>query len=808
MAVLRTRLGVGLISMAVLALELTLMRAMALRYWHHFAHMIISVALLGFGASGTFLSLLRRPSAAGRRGRAFGFALAFAVSVPVAVLAAERVPLDVRLLAWDFSQAGWVLAVEAVLLVPFFLAAAAICTALMDEARHVSGHYAANLVGSAAGSVGAVVLMGVLTAGQVLSVVAGAALVAAAVLAPWRRWLAAGAMAAAAGGLAAFVLGVRYEPRVSPQMTLSVVRDMPGTKFLARSEGPLGRLDAAVNPAFHYAPWLSLTWMEPLPEQAVMILNGDTVVPVFDCRRREDWRFTDYTTAAAAFRVTGAGRVLVLGAGGGSGIGLGLYHGAERITAVEPNPQVVRAMRGPLRGRGGAVYDAANVRVEQRGVRDVLAALPAEAGGWDVILLGPAGGTGAGAVGESYVYTVEAFEAMLGRLSRGGVLCMTSPAWSPPRAGLRVFDTAAEALRRRGKDPRGHLAMIRSWATVTVLASSGPWTDEQAARIEAFCEARSFDLCYVPGLARGQANRFHVLDRPAFFEAAGALLSARRRAFLDAYLYDVEAATDDRPFFGHTFRWRALAEIRAQRGEAGARGFVEMGYLMLLAALGQGAVLATVLVLLPLAVRRGGGGRGGRAATLAYFLLLGAGFMLLEMAFLQKLILYLAHPIYSAAVVIAGFLVFAGAGSEVSRRWPGGGRRVIGCAAGAVVGLAVACVVALDAWLGWTQGSAFGVRVGVALATIAPIAFAMGHLFPTGLRALSSARPGLVPWAWAVNGFASVLASVAAPLVAMEIGFTGLTAVAGACYALAGLVGPRLPSGPEEEKPQRTTNSP
>ena len=200
--------------------------------------------------------------------------------------------------------------------------------------------------------------------------------------------------------------------------------------------------------------------------------------------------------------------------------------------------------------------------------------------------------------------------------------------------------------------------------------------------------------------------------------------------------------------------------------------------------------MALVLILVPL-VPGVGALRGvrGRAAALGYFGLLGAGFMLLEMGFLQKLILYLAHPIYSAAVVIASFLVFAGLGSYLSHHWPAQRRRVIALAATAVVVVASVYLLGLDAWLGRTQANPMWARLLISAGLIAPLAVAMGHLFPLALRGLAEAAPKLVPWAWAVNGFASVAATVGAPLLAMSVGFSRLVLIAMGAYALAGLLG-------------------
>ena len=399
-----------------------------------------------------------------------------------------------------------------------------------------------------------------------------------------------------------------------------------------------------------------------------------------------------------------------------------------------------------------------------------------------------ASGAGLYATRESYLYTIEAVAAMYDNLAGDGVLAITRWARTPPRDELRIFDTAAEMLRAEGLDPGGRLAMIRSWATVTVLVFRQPITSAEANAIGEFCDDRSFDLCCLPGMDKSQANKHHLLDEPYYFQAAAALLGPQRAEFLDDYIFAVDATTDDRPYFFHSFRWRAMAEFKRQLGSASS-AFLEIGYLMILAALGQAIILGLLLVVLPLAPGIGAlKGCKQRAASLGFFSLVGLGFMLLEMGFFQKLILYLAHPIYSAAVVIAAFLIFGGVGSWISRLWPIAPRRLAAAGAGGVAALGLLYMAAMDGWLSLTQSQTQTVRFIVAAMTIAPLAVVMGHVFPAGLRHLGRSGPKLVPWAWAANGFASVVATVAAPLIAMSFGFTVLTAAAVGCYLLAGLL--------------------
>ncbi len=444
---------------------------------------------------------------------------------------------------------------------------------------------------------------------------------------------------------------------------------------------------------------------------------------------------------------------------------------------------------------GGVIYQAPGVRIinkQARGYLDRTEDL------FDIVML-PAidsfGASGAGlyAAQESYLYTLESFTAMFNHLTDQGVLCVTRWLRIPPRDGLRIFDTAVAVLRNAGLDPRRHLVMIRGLSTVSVIASKSPLTGVQIHAVRSFCSQQGFDLCYLPDMTPSQANRYQILERPYYFQAAEALLGPQRQEYLTDYLFKIAFSTDDKPYFHDFLKWRSVPVLMDQLGGL-SPAYVEIGYLMILAALLQAILAAAVMIVLPLCVgiKRAEFVRGS-TAVFGYFLLLGAGFMLLEMGFLQKLILYLAHPIYSAAAVIGSFLFFGGLGSQISQYWSSKPKRTASIAAVVIVSLGVLYLLILDDWLELTRAQAMPLRLLIAAATISPLAFAMGHMFPTGLRQIGITAPALVPWAWAVNGFASVTATVAAPLLAMNIGFLRLTILALGCYALAAILSRLLP---------------
>jgi hypothetical protein len=238
-----------------------------------------------------------------------------------------------------------------------------------------------------------------------------------------------------------------------------------------------------------------------------------------------------------------------------------------------------------------------------------------------------------------------------------------------------------------------------------------------------------------------------------------------------------------------SFKWRFLPELLGL-GPQGAAALLDLGYLILAATLVQAAALSAVLILAPLALRRGLGEAAPRARVVGYFLALGFGFLFLEIAFIQRFILFLGHPLYAVAVVLAGFLVFAGIGSAIAPRLDrriGGRVRPIAIAAAAVAALATAYLVALPPLFEALIGLAVPGRIMITLTLIAPLAVSMGMPFPLGIVRVARDSGDLVPWAWGINGCASVVAAVLATLLAIHLGFTAVVLIAVALYLAAPL---------------------
>lgn len=804
-------LSIGLISAAALAYEILLMRLYSIIQWHHFAYMMISLALLGFGVSGTFLALAR-DWLRGRYRAAFVVnAAGFGIASVVCFLAAQTLPFNALEVVWDPRQPAWLLAIYLLLFVPFFCAANCICLSFIEYRQELHRVYGADLVGAgigAAGVIGVLYLSMPLPALGVIGALGWLACASAALELRWRRRVRVAILLTAVAGAASGVwLTHGAELRLSEFKGLRQALAVTGARVVDERVGPLGLLTTVESPVipFRHAPGLSLAAPSAPPSQLAVFTDGDAMSAITQLREAPaGLAYLDFTDPALAYHLLERPEVLVLGAGGGGEVLLALHAGAAGVDAVEVNPQMVRLVRRTFAGFAGGLYDRAGVRVIEREARGYVAGTPRSYDLIQIALLDSFAASSAGlhALGESHLYTVEAFSQMLDRLTPGGLLSVTRWLKLPPRDGAKVFATAVAALeRRRVADPGAHLAMIRSWNTTTLLVGERPLTGDRIAAIKAFSDERWFDPVWYPGMARTDANRHNQWQAPWLHDAAVDLLGPDRDRFLEDYKFDVRPATDNRPYFFHFLKWRTLPEFMRLRGQGGTP-LIEQGYLLLVATLAQAMVASVVLILLPLWLWRGRGAGpdpaarvAGRAApahggrVVIYFLAVGLAFMGIEIAFIQKFTLFLSHPLYAVAVVLAGFLVFAGLGSRLSRGWTARAvvtRVVAGIAVLALVWLAVLPPL-FAALMAWPDPA----RIAVALALIAPLAVLMGMPFPLGLDRVAARAPGWIPWAWGVNGCASVVGAVLATVLAIHFGFVVVVLVALGLYGLAAASVPR-----------------
>ena len=793
-------------SSAVLAYEVLLMALFSLIQWHHFAYLVVSVALLGFGASGTALVFLAPRLRGAFRGFACSQACLFALSLPLGFALAQRLSFNPEELIWD--PAHWLRLALLILLLmlPFFFAANLIGMALIEYRRRLARVYAADLFGAGIGALGVLGLLYLLPPQQALLWVAALGLGAAA--ASWiecggRAWPALALLPAAVIVLQ-MLPQTWIEPRISTYKELSQILRIPGTRIVEQRSSPLGWLSVVESSRLplRHAPGLSLKARAEPPAQLALFTDGGGLSAITRYRGvREDLRYLDDLTSALPYHLFRPGRMLLLGAGGGDGVLQAIYHEIRQIDAVEINPQVIALVRDRFAEFSGGVYS--NPRVDLH-VADARGFLERGDDRYDLIqvpLLDAFAGAGTHGLNQSYLYTVEALRQALQRLEPNGFLAFTRWLDLPPRDSLKLFASAIAALESSGPvDARQSLILIRGLQTSTLLIKNGAVGASEIDDLRRFCQQRGFDLAYYPGMPATEANRFNRLQSAYFFNAATALLGSEREQFLRQYKFDLRPATDDRPFHFHFVKWGSLIEILQMR-QRGGSALLETGYLALLLTLLLGLGLSLLLILLPLLLLRASEAaapvRFGKIRILAFFSALGLGFLLIEIAFLQKFILLLHHPLYSAAVVLASFLVAAGSGSAWVQRYAGSlrARRACVYAVCGIVLFGAAAMLLQDSLLRLAGAWPLAPRIVLAMLLIGPLGFCMGMPFALGMSAISIGSNRLSPWAWGINGCASVISAVLATILAIHFGFDFVILFAIACYIVAAIAFPLASGG-------------
>ena len=796
-------IAIGLLSACVLAYEVLLTRLLSIVLWHHFAYMIISAAMLGYGASGTALTLLKEKITPHFGAVYVSAAVALALLMPAAHLLTQQMPFNPLELLWDNTQPARLFAVYLLMMLPFFCGGLGIGLVFAHFGKQASRIYAFDILGAGAGSLGVIGVLFLVPPHRVLTALTALALLAAAIAVAelkvrpkWLMELFAGLAVLAAVALPGMPV------HSSAYKDLSQILNIAGARVVEERSSPLGQITVVDNTRvpLRDAPGMSLNaTMEPPPQLGVFVDgNGPSALTRFD-GRLAPLSYLDQLTSALPYHVLAAHqarspRVLVLGAGSGSDVLQALYHGSAAVDAVELDRNVTGLVQQRFKDYAGNLYEQPGVQVYAAEARGFVNTSDQRYDLIQVALLDSFGTASAGLYGlsENYLYTVEALQAYLSRLTPDGMLAVTRWLTLPPRDALKLFATAVAALERSGvPDPAARLVMIRGWKTVTLLVKNSAFTASEIAAVKEFCRTRSFDLAYYPGMRADEANRYNILSQPYFFEGAVALLGPQRQDFIDRYKFYIEPATDDRPHFFRFFKWNSVAELFALR-EQGGMPLLDWSYPLLVATLVQAFAASVLLILAPLALSRCR--RTLPTAPVAlYFLAIGFAFMFMEIAFIQKFVLFLAHPLYAVAVVLCAFLVFAAlgswmGGSWLAGHWQGSRWQAANKVTLAVIAMGVLTLLYLAILPGLFQALIHlpdAAKIIISVALIAPLATCMGVPFPTAMMRLADTAEEAIPWAWAINGFASVVGAVLATLLAIHMGFAAVILLAVLVYAIA-----------------------
>lgn len=779
-------IAVFLLSFASLAFEVLLPRIFAIIQWHHLSFMAISIALFGFAAAGTVLSLfdpgkkgweLRLADMAGLE----SLACLFAGSAVLSFLVLKYLPFDYFRLPVAPVQFFYLLAIFLALAVPFFMAGLAMTAAFAALPGKTGLVYAASMAGSAAGALFPLWVLPVLGEGR-LAILASLIPLSLVGMRPMvgRRLqgkpgprvvqLVGAGIVLGSSWLCLWQDGKLVSIQPSPYKALSQIQKFPGTRVVESHNRIEGRVDAVTGPHIRFAPGLSLKYPHRLPDQWAVFKDADHRLVFYDTRDQERLGFARWMLSYAAYGLSDPGRVLIVQDGGGAAIACARGANAAHITILEKHPLIARMLSHHY--GMPVVNQSPRSWLQQNHER------------FDIIQVESWGPSlpGAGALTQSHLFTLEAFDSYISHLSPSGVLAISRKLKLPPADTIRLWASAYEALARRGtQTPHRHIVVLRNWDTITVLVFAQPLRDSRP--IMDFTENLNFDRVYLHALPRHAANRYSTFDAPYHYDQLQALARAcqsrSQSAYFKHYLLDAAPQTDNRPFPNHFLKWNRLAETYKTVGSRAYAMFLSGELVVVIVFLA--ALLISLLLLIAPRFRVANSCPRPPVTDVGYFAGIGFGFIFTELFFIHQYTFLLGDPTISFTCVISCLLVFSGAGGVYSQHLkPGAARRaffvLIGC-------LAI-FFWALPASTPWLLSLPDKHRLLIAIIGLLPPGFLLGIPFSLGMRCRLK-TPSHRAYAWSVNGCASVLASVMSAQIAISFGFLAILAAAMAAYLIA-----------------------
>ncbi len=763
-----------LTTLATLLLELSLTRIFSVVFQYHFAFLAVSIAMFGLGAGGVFSYLV-----AGWRGNLFAKLGALSALNALVVVLSLALSLSNR---QDMSL--WKLAaVYFPSTLPFFLAGTVISLAVAESVDRVNRVYFVDLIGAGAGCLLLVPLLNSFGGPNTV--------------------LAAAAFYSAAGAIWYSLTGRASGRVVSVSLALALLILLGYNAKFRVIDVKYAKGQALPDEAF--VKWNSFSRVAVEPATATqgpaIVIDADaaTAISHFDIDRLSDTdrRTLLYQGPGLPYVLRPGAKTLIIGPGGGWDVARALASGSHDVTGVEINPIVARTlMQGLYAAYSHRLYFRPEVRIEVEEGRSFVRRSREKYQILQVTQLDTWDSTAAGtyALAENSFYTSDAFYDYLGRLTSDGIMAFTRWGLDPPQESLRMISLARVALARLGENqPWRNVMVVREsrrseagdrGALDTVMISRKPFTAADVASVRDATRRAGLEAVCLPD---------EVMPNP-FTELARASNPAK---FERSYPYNIRPVDDDRPFFFYTVQQRDIWGFLGQlfRGQAGSAraGFNVNTTVPVLFALVVVSLMATAIVLAlpPLLLGERLPRDGSLLRFLLFFLSTGAGYILIQVALIQRFVLFLGHPTYALTVIIFSMLVASGGGSYFSRRLVGGSERRLSGAlilVGTSIALLSVCVKPVtEAGVGWPPW----LKVLITVLMIAPSAFFMGMPFPTGLGMLEARHRPSVKWAWALNSAASVLGSVGAVFLAIYLGLQE-TLLAGGCLYMIALAGTRL----------------
>lgn len=832
-----------LISITLIAFELIIMRVFSVASWSTFGSMVISIALLGFGLAGTILTFLQKKVKKEPEKWLTLANLALTPAIAFSYICVQYIPFNPVFIAFEIIQYFWLSCYYFLYAIPFFVGALFIGICFTVVSKHVHRLYFWNMVGSGAGGILVLFIMYLLPADKLIYfIIALSSAGNICILFYQKNGIPVSVnykkMTGIGGLLFLSCILLLFFGDIRPSNLKSVELDRVTYSDFNRKHyefGPTGEIEVYASSQYHFAPGLSdnvIFYIDEMPKDVFWgkYINGDGPINIMGDLSAEQKQYIDFLPMSGVYKILNNPNVLLIHLGGGFSTHVALHNQAEKITIVEPNEVSVSLMKNTK-----VIKDFNNNLLENPRIKIVVNEPRAYASTskniYDLVEIGLIDSIGlsqrvGNPIVEDYIYTVEAIQDYMKCLSENGVIAFT--VWNhlaPPRNVPKLLLTIITALKKLNvRNPEKRIFGFHlMYSTATVIVKKSDFTLSEIEKLNSFCYDMSFDVFWYPGMEKREIDFEKVLasyrykyDRESFDAGTEDLeqtvrrdlsdfyhsvclwsFAGREKELYNSYIFNIRPAIDDSPYFTSYMKPGSLGMFLNDLDAVSE----EWGYFLITGTLIQSIIFGFLIILIPLI----GCWKSifkqtrGTVGVIIYYSCLGLGYMLIEIFLIQRLVFFLANPIYSISIVITFMLIISGAGSLFCswfiKKWfiekriiklhPSGIIRI--------VAILIACCILLYIFflsplLNLFLGLPFFLKAIIAVFITAPAAFLMGMPFPTGLSELSKHQKNLLPWAWGMNGALSVTGSVLAHVITIHFSFTILLVFALLLYLLAGIL--------------------
>jgi spermidine synthase len=774
-------LGTFLIAFTTLALEVTLSRLLSVITWYHLAFFAISTAMLGMTAGATTVYLkphwfTRDKLADSIAGACLGYALV----VPAALIVLCTIALPVDLESSLMSLLAVIMATMACSL-PFYFSGIAVTTVLTKSDLPIGKLYASDLIGASLGCLFVLAGLGVFDAPSLILLCGSLGALSSLIFARHSRSFRLRRLTLVT--LVVLMLWAPFNSFVSRGIRPRVVKGkiQRTTRLYLEKWNSFSRVDVYKQSIGEPQYW-GKSPRAPEDIEAIqhrMRIDGGAATVIRKFSSTEDIDHLRYDVTNIAYFLRPRGGACIIGVGGGRDIQSAILFGHERIVGLDVNPIFIDLLKNNFREFAG-IADRKNVSLVVDEARSFLTRTKETYSIIQMSLIDTWAATGAGAfsLSENALYTVDAWEIFIDRLSEDGIFTV-SRWYNPQNLGEtgRVVSLAVASLLRRGvTHPADHIAMVTTGRISTLLLSKRPFSARDIAVLKRVSSDLEYGIAILPAAV--------PLDETLRDIVSAGSLEGLKAAIADKTL-NYEPPTDENPYFFNMLRLDRLApafsaEPGVLRGNLVAtRTLARLIVALLLITL---ATIVVPLVTRARAARPAGGSQVFWSGAL-YFSLIGAGFMFVEIALIQRLSVFLTHPVYALGVLLFTMIASTGVGSYLSEYLPLTRRPWVFLYPIAAAVAVLVTPVILPMWLSYLTTSGMLVKIVASIIVISPLGLILGLFFPTGMRLTSKVSAGETPWFWALNGIFGVSCSALAVFFSIYFGTSTNFYIAAVCYA-------------------------